>query len=297
MPPAPARDTGRARLRRRWSTSAPRLRSSRNQATLFRHGVSGGPASCSSESGPSHPAPRFAARLRARAGVAVALLDDPHRIEAQLAPLERELRRLARRQAGCSRASRPAWGSAGSTAPTILCELVGDAAGLSASAKAVRASPALTSASAAPIAARGSQTDPPGSPQARLRAPLSLVGPVGVSAPDPDHASPGLRPAALAHPGDADHRPQACPPLLSHPQRARARGTRTRELTPPCPRPIDFAKPTESRWRTHTSGRLPQLPRCPPTGGGQSEDRAAGVVPCGSTHRPSRRRQSCRAPR
>jgi transposase len=59
-------------------------------------------------------------------------------IDRQLAPLERELRQLARRQPGC-RALQAHFGIGELTAPTILCEL-GDVTRLSAARKAVRCS-------------------------------------------------------------------------------------------------------------------------------------------------------------
>jgi len=57
-------------------------------------------------------------------------------LDRQLAPLERQLRQLARRQTGC-RALMAHYGIGELTAPTILCEL-GDVTRLSASRKAVR---------------------------------------------------------------------------------------------------------------------------------------------------------------
>jgi transposase len=71
---------------------------------------------------------------RERVDVGLALIDA---LEQQLAPLERELRRLARRQAGC-RALLAEHGVGELTALTILCEL-GDVERLSSSRKAVRA--------------------------------------------------------------------------------------------------------------------------------------------------------------
>jgi len=106
----------------------------RIQATLFHHGVSGAPAQLLSESGRE-----FLAALELpdsaceRIKVALSMIEA---IEAQLATLERELRQLARRQAGC-RALRAHFGIGELTAPTILCEL-GDAGRLSSSRKAVR---------------------------------------------------------------------------------------------------------------------------------------------------------------
>jgi transposase len=128
---------------RRWRTRT-RLRKTlvdertawlqRIQATLFHHGVSGTPDKLLSERGrafldglclPPDALERIEVALRMVEG-----------IDAQLAPLERELRRLARRQPGC-RALMDHYGIGELTAPTILCEL-GDVTRLSASRKAVR---------------------------------------------------------------------------------------------------------------------------------------------------------------
>ena len=65
-----------------------------------------------------------------RIAVALSMIEA---IDRQLAPLERELRRLARRQTGC-RALMAHYGIGELTAPTILCEL-GDVSRLSASRK------------------------------------------------------------------------------------------------------------------------------------------------------------------
>jgi transposase len=105
----------------------------RVQATLFHHGVSGAPDKLLSRAGRE-----FLDRLElpdaSRERIEVSL----QMIEAlrQLAPLERQLRQLARRQTGC-RALMRHYGIGELTAPTILCEL-GDVPRLSASRKAVR---------------------------------------------------------------------------------------------------------------------------------------------------------------
>jgi transposase len=70
-----------------------------------------------------------------RIEVALALIDE---LDRQLAPLERELARLARRQTG-SQALMRQYGVGPVTATTVLCEL-GDVTRLSASRKAVRCS-------------------------------------------------------------------------------------------------------------------------------------------------------------
>ncbi|MGH2715664.1 MAG: IS110 family transposase, partial [Thermoleophilaceae bacterium] len=106
----------------------------RVQATLFHHGVSGVPDKLLSAKGRELLAGlELPAAARERVEVALALIEAADR---QLAPLEKELRQLARRQPGC-RALMAHYGIGEPTAPTILCEL-GDVARLSASRKAVR---------------------------------------------------------------------------------------------------------------------------------------------------------------
>jgi transposase len=106
----------------------------RVQATLFHHGVAGAPDKLLSAQGRE-----FLDRLELpdaaseRIAVAFSMIEA---LDRQLAPLERELRRLARRQTGC-RALMAHYGIGELTAPTILCEL-GDVTRLSASRKAVR---------------------------------------------------------------------------------------------------------------------------------------------------------------
>jgi len=128
---------------RRWRTRT-RLRKTlidertawlqRIRATLLHHGVSGAPDKLLSERGrdfleslklPPDASERIEVALQMIAAV-----------DAQLAPLERSLRQLARRQPGC-RALMRHYGIGELTAPTILCEL-GDVDRLSASRKAVR---------------------------------------------------------------------------------------------------------------------------------------------------------------
>src|SRR3954451_18917322 len=106
----------------------------RIQATLFHHGVSGTPERLRTGEGRV-----FLERLplpvdaRERIEVALGMIDA---IEAQMAPLERELRQLARRQTGC-RALMGLYGMGELTSLVTLCEL-GDVRRLSASRKAVR---------------------------------------------------------------------------------------------------------------------------------------------------------------
>ena len=106
----------------------------RIQATLFHHGITGTPEKLRTRAGRE-----FLAGLdvpndaRERITIALAMVDA---IDAQIAPLERELRQLARRQTGC-RALMRLYGMGELTSLVTLCEL-GDVRRLSASRKAVR---------------------------------------------------------------------------------------------------------------------------------------------------------------
>jgi len=106
----------------------------RIQATLYHHGVSGTPEKLRTRDGRT-----FLERLalpedaRERIEIALAMVDA---IDGQIAPLERELRQLARRQTGC-RALMGLYGMGELTSLVTLCEL-GDVGRLSASRKAVR---------------------------------------------------------------------------------------------------------------------------------------------------------------
>jgi transposase len=108
----------------------------RIQATLFHHGIGGVPDQLLRVRGRA-----FLAELelpdaaRERIAVALAMIDA---LDRQLAPLERDIRALARRQAGCRRLMRN-YGIGPVTATTIVAEL-GDVSRLSASRKAVRCS-------------------------------------------------------------------------------------------------------------------------------------------------------------
>jgi transposase len=106
----------------------------RIQASLFHHGVGGTPERLRSADGRA-----FLERLavpadaRERIEIALGMIDA---IEAQIEPLERELRQLARRQTGC-RALMGLYGMGELTSLVTLCEL-GDVGRVSASRKAVR---------------------------------------------------------------------------------------------------------------------------------------------------------------
>jgi transposase len=106
----------------------------RVQATLFHHGISSVPERLLCAEGR-----KFLDKLDLppaaleRIEVAMAMVDA---IDRQMAPIERELRLLARRQRGCQ-ALMAHYGVGELTAPVILCEL-GDVSRLSASRQAVR---------------------------------------------------------------------------------------------------------------------------------------------------------------
>ena len=107
---------------------------SADSATLFHHGIDGTPENLRTGHGRA-----FLERLelpadaRERIEIALAMIDA---IDAQMGPLERELRQLARRQTGC-RALMGLYGMGELTSLVTLCEL-GDVGRLSASRKAVR---------------------------------------------------------------------------------------------------------------------------------------------------------------
>ena len=106
----------------------------RIQATLFHHGIGGTPDKLRTRAGRAYlDGLQLADDARERIDVALAMVDA---IDAQIAPLERELRQLARRQTGCKALMRP-YGMGELTALVTLCEL-GDVGRLSASRKAVR---------------------------------------------------------------------------------------------------------------------------------------------------------------
>jgi transposase len=106
----------------------------RVQATLFHHGIGGVPDQLLRVRGRA-----FLAELelpdaaRERIDVALEIIDA---LDRQLAPLERDIRALARRQAGCQELMRH-YGIGPVTATSIVAEL-GDVSRLSASRKAVR---------------------------------------------------------------------------------------------------------------------------------------------------------------
>ena len=92
----------------------------RIQATLFHHGVSGTPEKLRTRAGRAFlDGLELPEDARERIEIALAMIDA---IDAQIAPLERELRQLARRQAGC-KALMGLYGMGELTSLVTLCEL------------------------------------------------------------------------------------------------------------------------------------------------------------------------------
>jgi len=166
----------------------------RIQATLFHHGLSGTP-----ERLRSHEGRAFLDRLdvpadaRERIEIALAMIDS---IDAQITPLERELRKLARRQTGC-RALMGLYGMGELTSLVTLCEL-GDVQRLSASRKAVRMAGIDIGVHRSDRRARVGKLTRQGSPQLRwalYEAALSACRPSS-----PDHADYlALKARGLSH--------------------------------------------------------------------------------------------------
>src|SRR5829696_1319415 len=92
----------------------------RIQATLFHHGIAGTPDKLRTRAGRAYlDGLQLRDDARERIEIALAMVDA---IDAQITPLERELRQLARRQIGC-RALMRLYGMGELTALVTLCEL------------------------------------------------------------------------------------------------------------------------------------------------------------------------------
>src|SRR3954447_2537902 len=179
----------------------------RIQATLYHHGVSGTPEKLRTREGRA-----FLAALdvpgdaRERIEIALAMVEA---IEAQIAPLERELRQLPRRQArsrelrqlarrqpGC-RALMGLYGMGELTALVTLCEL-GDVGRLSASRKAVRMAGIDIGVHRSDRRARVGKLTRQGSPQ--LRWALYEAALAACRPSSPDHADyEALKARGLSH--------------------------------------------------------------------------------------------------
>src|ERR671930_112296 len=166
----------------------------RIQATLIHHGVGGTPERLRTNAGRAFlEALPLPADARERIEIALAMIDA---IDARIAPLERELRRLARRQTGC-RALMGLYGMGELTSLATLCEL-GDVGRLSASRKAVRMAGIDIGVHRSDRRARVGKLTRQGSPQLRwalYEAALSACLPSS-----PDHADyQALKARGLSH--------------------------------------------------------------------------------------------------
>src|SRR3954452_10968681 len=166
----------------------------RIQATLYHHGVSGTPEKLRTHAGRAFlEALDVPADARERIEIALAMIEA---IEAQIAPLERELRQLARRQTGC-KALMGVYGMGELTSLVTLCEL-GDVARLSVSRKAVRMAGIDIGVHRSDRRARAGKLTRQGSPHLRwalYEAALSACRPSS-----PDHADYlALKARGLSH--------------------------------------------------------------------------------------------------
>jgi transposase len=241
----------------------------RIQATLFHHGVSGTPERSRTSEGRAFleqlPLP---ADARERIEIAVRMIDA---IEAQIAPLERELRQLARRQTGC-RALMRLYGMDELTSLVTLCEL-GDVGRLSASRKAVRMAGIDIGVHRSDRRSRVGKLNRQGSPQ--LRWALYEAALAACRPSSPDHADYlALKARGLSHTRASL---TARPPLLPRPARARARrpGARPDPLTP-------NRRPLRSRPHSAMTFTLPAGSRS--YRGSHTSEVAAHQRPSGRSH-------------
>jgi transposase len=152
----------------------------RIRATLFHHGISGSPEKLRTREGRTFlETLDVPADARERIEIALAMIDA---IEAQIAPLERELRQLARRQTGC-RALMSLYGMGELTALVTLCEL-GDVQRLSASRKAVRMAGIDIGVHRSDRRARAGKLSRQGSPQLRWALYEAALAACRPSSPD-----------------------------------------------------------------------------------------------------------------
>jgi transposase len=188
----------------------------RIRATLFHHGISGSPEKLRTREGRAFlEALDMPADARERIEIALRMIDA---VEAQIAPLERELRQLARRQTGC-RALMGLYGMGELTALVTLCEL-GDVGRLSASRKAVRMAGIDIGVHRSDRRARR-QAHPPKLPTAALGALRSRARGLPAQQPRSRRLPRAQGPRPQPHPRLADDRPQACPAFLPRPAPAR----------------------------------------------------------------------------
>jgi transposase len=166
----------------------------RIQATLFHHGVSGTPEKLRTRAGRAFlDGLQLPEDARERIQIALAMVDA---IDAQIAPLERELRQLARRQTGC-RALMGLYGMGELTSLVTLCEL-GDVQRLSASRKAVRMAGIDIGVHRSDRRSRAGKLNRQGSPQ--LRWALYEAALAACRPSSPDHADYlALKARGLSH--------------------------------------------------------------------------------------------------
>ena len=194
IPPAHVRDwRTRARLRKTLVDERTTWLQ-RVQATLFHHGVTGAPDELRSAAGREFLAAlELPEATRERIEVGLQMVEA---IDHQIAPVERRLRQLARRQRGCQ-ALMSHFGIGELTAPTILSEL-GDVARLSSSRKAVRCAGLDVGVHRSDRRSRVGKLTKQGSPQLRwalYEAALSACRPAS-----PDHADYlALKARGLSH--------------------------------------------------------------------------------------------------
>ena len=166
----------------------------RIRATLFHHGIGASPEKLRTREGRTFlETLDVPADARERIEIALAMIDA---IDAQIAPLERELRQLARRQTGC-RALMGLYGMGELTALVTLCEL-GDVGRLSASRKAVRMAGIDIGVHRSDRRARAGKLSRQGSPQ--LRWALYEAALAACRPSSPDHADYlALKARGLSH--------------------------------------------------------------------------------------------------
>ena len=166
----------------------------RIQATLYHHGISGTPDKLRTRAGRAFlDELELPADARERIEIALAMVEA---IDAQIAPLERDLRQLARRQTGC-KALMELYGMGELTSLVTLCEL-GDVTRLSASRKAVRMAGIDIGVHRSDRRARVGKLNRQGSPQ--LRWALYEAALAACRPSSPDHADYlALKARGLSH--------------------------------------------------------------------------------------------------
>ncbi len=184
----------RTRLRKTLSDESTSWRQ-RLQATLFHLGLPSLPERLKGE-----PARRWLAELELPAAAAERVevcLAMMQAIEAQLAPIDAELRAYSRRQPGCRALCRH-FGIAGATAPTILAEL-GDVSRLRRSRQAVRLAGIDIGVDRSDRRSRVGKLTKQGSPE--LRWALYEAAQSACRSTSPDHAQYlELKQRGLSHP-------------------------------------------------------------------------------------------------